>query len=246
MVKKIIAIYGNGGSYKTTFALALARYIVGADPKADVVVVGADSTKPIIPLVAPQDKRFKGSIGNVLSAVSFEEDDLHKNLLMVDNRIGVLGYNIRENANTYPIVSNDRIEDMYTLLRYNANYTIVDCTSDIIHDKLTSQAIIKADHTIELLTCDINGVIFNGSQEAVLQSEQYRYRSFLRLLSLDNRFRQDEAAVKAAIGAISGTIPYSTNVAEAYNQAALLHDGVSDRVYKRLLQSVYELSLIHI
>lgn len=96
MVKKIIAIYGNGGSYKTTFALALSRYIVGADPKADVVVVGADSTKPIIPLVAPQDKRFKGSIGNVLSAVSFEEDDLHKNLLMVDNRIGVLGYNIRE------------------------------------------------------------------------------------------------------------------------------------------------------
>lgn len=159
MNKKIIAVYGNSGSYKTTFTLAFANFIHKAEPKADIVIVGTDATKPLIPLVNPDNKKFKGSIGNLLSAVSFEEDDLHKNLLMINDHIGVLGYNIRENANSYPIVSNDRIEDMYTMLRYNANYTIVDCTSDIVQSKLTSQAVIKADHTIELLTCDINGVV---------------------------------------------------------------------------------------
>ncbi len=241
MNKKIIAVYGNSGSYKTTFSLALAHFISKADPYADVIVVGADATKPLIPLVAPDNRKFKGSIGNVLSAVSFEEDDVHRNLMMVNNHVGVLGYNIRENANSFPIVSNDRIEDMYTMLRYNANYTIVDCTSDVIQHKLTSQAIIKADHTIELLTCDLNGVVFNSSQESVLQSEQYRYRNFIRLLSLDTRFKQDVAAVKAAVGTISGEIPYTTKAAEAFNQATLLSNGVSDRVYNQMLKSVYKI-----
>ena len=241
MAKKIIAVYGSSGSYKTTTAIALAHYISKTDPGANIILVGTDTTKPILPLIAPNEKKFKGSIGYCLSAVSFEQDILFKNMYIATDKIGVLGYNIRENANTYPIVSSDRIDDMYTVLRQSADYTIVDCTSDITSARLTSQAIIKADNTIELITADLNGVVFNSSQESVLQSEQYRYRSFIRLVSLDNRFSQDVNAVKAALGAISGEMPCCTKAAEAFNQGTLITNGVSDRTYNNVLKSIYKL-----
>lgn len=78
MAKKIIAVYGSSGSYKTTTAIALAHYISKTDPKANIILVGTDTTKPILPLIAPNEKKFKGSIGYCLSAVSFEQDILFR------------------------------------------------------------------------------------------------------------------------------------------------------------------------
>ncbi len=78
---KIFAIYGSSGAYKTTTALALANHISKTQPKANIIVVGTDVTKPIIPIVAPNNKEFTGSLGRCLSDVSFEETDLRRNLL---------------------------------------------------------------------------------------------------------------------------------------------------------------------
>lgn len=78
MAKKIIAVYGSSGSYKTTTAIALAHYISKTDPGANIILVGTDTTKPILPLIAPNEKKFKGSIGYCLSAVSFEQDILFR------------------------------------------------------------------------------------------------------------------------------------------------------------------------
>lgn len=75
---KIFAIYGSSGAYKTTTALALANHISKTQPKANIIVVGTDVTKPIIPIVAPNNKEFTGSLGRCLSDVSFEETDLRR------------------------------------------------------------------------------------------------------------------------------------------------------------------------
>lgn len=126
-------------------------------------------------------------------------------------------------------------------LRHLADYTIVDCTSDVSQNKLTAKAIINADHTIELLTCDINGLVFDGSQEPILQSEQYAFRDFIRLLALDERFKQDEAAMTNALGRISGRIPYCTKAAEYLNQGTLLTKGLDDHNYITPIKSLAEL-----
>ncbi len=238
---KIIAVYGNSGSYKTTTTLALAHQIAKVDGNANIIVVGTDTTKPLLPLVAPNEKKFTGSLGRCLSAVTFEQDILFKNIYMMTNRLGVLSYNIRENENTYALVSANRIDDIYTTLRHSADYTIIDCTSDIVSSKLTSKAIIHADRTVELLTCDINGLVFDGSQEPVLQSEQYRYREFIRLLALDKRFKQDENAISAAMGRITGNIPYSTKAAEYFNQCTILSDGTDDSSYNNAIKNLTKL-----
>ena len=49
MAHKIIAVYGNSGSYKTTTALSLARYM--AAKGTNIILVGADTTKPLLPVL---------------------------------------------------------------------------------------------------------------------------------------------------------------------------------------------------
>ena len=240
-MSKIITVYGSAGSYKTTTALALAHQISKTNGNANVVVVGIDTTKPLLPMAAPHEKKFTGSLGKCLSAVSFEQDVLFRNICMLTNRVGVLSYNIRENANTYALVSPDRIDDVYTTLRHSCDFTIIDCTSDVVASKLASKAIIHSDRTLELLTCDVGGLVFDGSQEPVLQSEQYQYKDFIRLLALDKRFKQDEAAMTAAMGRISGSIPYSTKAAEYFNQGRILLDGTDDSIYNHAIKSLAKL-----
>ena len=105
----------------------------------------------------------------------------------------------------------------------------------------TIKALIKASHVIELLTCDTNGLVFDGSQESILQSEVYAYRDFVRLISIGNSFKQDEAAMTNALGRISGKIPYSTKVAEYFNQGTLLTKGTDDHAYNAVIKSLAEI-----
>ena len=193
MAHKIIAVYGNSGSYKTTTALSLARYM--ASKGTNIILVGADTTKPLLPVAAPLESKFAGSLGKALSSVDFDRDMILKNIYMATDHVGILSYNIRENANTYAVVSQERIDDLYMQLRQQSDTDIiVDCTSDISQSKLTAKAVITADVVIELLTCDTNGLVLDGSQEPILQSEQYTYRKFVRMMSLSSVFKQDEAA----------------------------------------------------
>lgn len=238
---KIFAIYGSSGAYKTTTSLALANYISKMQPQANIIVVGTDVTKPLIPIVAPNNKEFTGSLGRCLSDVSFEETDLRRNLLPITDHIFVLGYNIRENANSYPHPDDTRLAQVFSYLRNSADYVIVDCMSTVIGSKMTSWAIINATRTVELFTCDLNGLVFDGSQEPVLQSEQYQYKNFIRALALDSRFLQDEAAMRNALGYVAGVIPCCSKAAEAYNQSTLLRNGVSDSEYNRALKSLANL-----
>lgn len=127
MAHKIIAVYGNSGSYKTTTALSLARYM--ATKGTNIILVGADTTKPLLPIAAPLESKFAGSLGKALSSVDFDRDMILKNIYMATDHVGILSYNIRENANTYAVVSQERIDDLYMQLRQQSDTDIiVDCT----------------------------------------------------------------------------------------------------------------------
>ena len=55
------------------------------------------------------------------------------------------------------------------------------------------------------------------------------------------RLKQDEAAMKNALGRISGTIPYCPKAAEYLNQGTLLTKPVDDRTYNTTIKSLAEL-----
>lgn len=67
-MSKIIAIWGNPGSGKTTFACLLAKRLTRDKSKA--IIVSPDSATPILPVLFPNENIEKSmSLGNVLSAV---------------------------------------------------------------------------------------------------------------------------------------------------------------------------------
>ena len=150
----------------------------------------------------------------------------------------VLGYNIRENENSFPPPDDTRLAQIFSYLRSSADYVIIDCMSTVITSKMTAWSIMSSTKTVELFTADINGLVFDGSQEPVLQSEQYQYKHFIRALALGNSFKQDVAAMRNALGRISGEIPFSTHAAEAFNQAAILRNGVSDSAYNHAINKL--------
>ena len=238
MENKIIAVYGNSGSYKTTTALSLTREISHRQPRAKILLISTDTTKPLLPIIAPSAKEMKGSIGRVLSGLDLSEEIIQRNSYDAADNIGVLSYNIRENKNSFAIASPERIDDLYSFCQMFYNYTIIDCTSDILGNSLSAKALINAGRVVELLTCDLNGLVFDGSQEPILQSEQYGYRDYIRLLSLNPSFKQDESSMKQALGRIRGAIPYSTKTAEFFNQGRLLYEKTGDYAYDKVIKDL--------
>lgn len=212
---KIIAVYGNTGSFKTSTSVNLAKALSKASGGANVAVVGLDHTKPLIPLLFPETK-MSVSFGKLLSAESLDQDAILSQTHM-NEYFGVLGYNSGENINSYAFPTDGRIDDFLMQMRHLMNYTIIDCTSDVTY-KLTAKTLINADEVIYLISCDINGLVFYQSQEPILLSEQYGYNRFSRYLTITGKFIQDEATMQNAVTQVNGIIPYSESLSELWNQ----------------------------
>jgi hypothetical protein len=214
-VHKIIAVYGNSGSYKTSTSVKLAKAIAGRDNRLRVAVVGLDHTKPLIPLLFPETNTAQ-SLGKLFSCECLDQEIVLSQMNMHGN-IGFIGYNSGENVKSYAFPTDERIDDFLMQMRHLVDYTIIDCTHDTSY-KPTSKALINADIVLYLITCDINGLVFHQSQEPRLLAEQYNYSSFLRCLSISGKYVHDEETMQNAIGEIEAIIPYSEEIPMRWNQ----------------------------
>jgi hypothetical protein len=240
-IHKLIAVYGNSGSYKTSTAVGLVKAIAALDGSAEVVLVGLDGTKPLIPLLFPTEKKKStASLGRMLSMEYFDRDSILQNVVMSGN-IGVIGYNTGENYNSYATPLDGRMDDFFMQMRHLVNYTVIDCTSDVISNKMTAKALINAEDVVHLISCDINGLVFALSQEAILQNDQYGYNRFTRLLSITDRIITDISAMENALSPVAGYIPYSSKAARAFNDGQAFenfHDSAYNRTIKELALSL--------
>lgn len=240
MEHKIISVYGNSGSYKTSTALNLAKTISEIYPSAGVAIVGLDMTKPLIPILFPNEKEKKMgsrlSLGKLLS-LEYLDQEATLSQMKTHNNIGVLGYNAGENYNSYAFPVDGRIDDFYTQIRHLINYTIVDCTSNVATDKLTMKALINADEVIQLISCDTGGLTFLYSQEPILLSEQYGYGNYRRYLTVQGRFFEDTETMKSVVTKVRGVIPFSTAVAEKINQGRAF-EKTDDAKYIKVIKEI--------
>jgi cellulose biosynthesis protein BcsQ len=238
---KIIAVYGNGGSYKTSTAAALARRLAEMDAQSDVILIGLDSTKPLLPLIFPNKKGnavVKTSLGKLLANEFFDQETIVSQTALA-GKIGVLGYNSCENINSHAFPTDGRIDDFYLQLRHLVNYTIVDCTPDLLANKLTAKALIAADDVLWTVSCDLNGLVFVQSQEPLLRGHQYSYANYFRVLTHGEKFPQDEAGMRNAVTKIAGTIPFSPKTAGNWNSGKAL-EKTSDKAYEQAINAIAE------
>jgi len=228
---KIIAVFGNSGSFKTSTSVNLAKTIAKRDKNLKVAMVGLDSSKPLIPMLFP-NSNTEVSLGRLLSSERINQEAIHREM-MSHNEIGYLGYNAGENAQTYAFPTPEKMDDFLMQMRHLFDYTIIDCTSSTSY-RPTSKSLIGADVVLYLISCDVDGLAFCQSQEPILLNAHYKYHNYVRCLSVSGKFVQDVDTMQNALVRIDGVIPYCESVPRMWNEGKAL-DSITDSNYSKTL-----------
>jgi MinD-like ATPase involved in chromosome partitioning or flagellar assembly len=237
-MSKIITVYGSGGSGKTTAALELVKALAAAEPHENVVLVGLDNTKPLIPVLFPGNADFAGlSLGKVLSEAKVTPEVILKNSAGVGSNVCVLGYNVDENARSFVKPTDSVLRGLWFTLRNMAKYVVVDGTDNIVAQSRTASALIASDEVLYLLGADINGIQFYRSQKPLLLTEAYKYSGFTRTLSVSEKFVADIEAVKNVIGKIEYVLPYSKQLPVMLNEGRAFEEN-PDRAYNAVVKQL--------
>lgn len=233
---KIIAIYGN--TYKTTTAINLTELLSRIYGNSKVAYVSLDDVQPALPLVIPTVDD-ENSLGKLFASIEdFDDRMIYAAGECVKNNLAVYGYNKGENVNSYAVPPDEKIDTFYMYMRTIFDFTVIDCTKDIMRNKYTAKAVINSDVTVNLISSDIYGLMFFDSQKPIWEHVQYNYSKFINCLTLGGAFEQDTMEMKDLTNA-RHIIPYSKKASEAINRG-LAFRKLPDRNYRRALQSIIE------
>ena len=208
---KIITIWGNSGSGKTTFACMLAKRLTRDKKKA--IVVCPDAETPLLPVLFPNENiETSMSIGNVLSAVEIDNALVASKVVLYKPYpfIGVLGYTAGETPLSYPELEFKKVKSLIYAASSLVDYLILDCTASVI-SVFTPAAIESADVVVRILTADLFGVYYLMAHQPLLSDSRFK---FDRHLSFAGKARPFQALDEMGhlIGGFAGILPYSKEI----------------------------------
>ena len=182
-MNKMIAIWGNPNSGKTTFSIKLAHAL--SKHKKNVILVFCDSMVPIISAVMPFKQVKQQSLGEILSAVQItQEQILKKNITLDKNEyLSVMGYLHGENESTYAKYSKESVIDFFILLKHLADYIVIDCSSFITHDILSRAALELSDQVIRLISPDLKAISYYDATLVQIAQRKYNLQNHIKILS---------------------------------------------------------------
>ena len=141
-MSKMIAVCGAPGSGKTTAALKIAEEIYYAK-KVSVIFLSPDLNVPYLAFVFPNCKEEElYSVGVALDRTDIYREDVLRQMNHVKTmeNFGFLGYKAGENKYSYPRPTEDKILNLFSILRELADYVIVDCADGLISSMAKSHA----------------------------------------------------------------------------------------------------------
>lgn len=182
MTNQLIAFWGSPSSGKTTLAIKVAKIL--AARKQNTIVVGCDPEIPFLPLVYPSGKDFE-SLGDLLVLPKLTENAVLQHCTPFHSKhLSLIGYRKKDNPLTYAEYDSFQARELLSLLRKVADYIIIDCTSHVAGDKLTSAALETADLTFKVVTPNPRSLIYIESQKGLLQQKtQYRYGEQINIIN---------------------------------------------------------------
>ncbi|MNO15965.1 CobQ/CobB/MinD/ParA nucleotide binding domain protein [compost metagenome] len=242
--KSLIAVWGSPNSGKTVTTVKLAQAF--AARKQNVLVLCCDALCPSVSTIAPQGASNHQSLGELLSLASLTQEDLLHYALPLDvsPRIAFLGYKKGDNAFTYASYNRERAVDLLTLARHLADVVLVDCSSFLSADPLSTVALELADHVIRLHSCDLKSLMFYASYLPLVSDARFRRSSVLPLLS-NVKPGQDSREYSQVFGGIQVALPHVPELEQQAAAARLLDDcsGKEAAAYSKVLELI--LSQLH-
>lgn len=156
---KLIAVCGSPNSGKTTAALKLAQEIYNLK-KTSVQFISPDLNVPCMAYLFPNGKDSElYSLGVALDKTDIYKEDVLKQTVNVKEmqNFGFLGFKLGENSYSYPHPTEDKITQLFTVLKDSVEYVVCDCTCD--QDDLVSN-IAKRD-------CDVAVQMFSPDMKCI-------------------------------------------------------------------------------
>ncbi|MDU7250734.1 MAG: ParA family protein [Clostridium sp.] len=206
---QVLAVWGSPGCGKTTVAVKLAKYL--ADRKKNVVLLLCDCTTPMLPCVCPSGE-LEGdhSLRSILAANSITES-LVKNNCNTHKRmshLAVIGLQKGENENCYPPVNERLLRELFQTFREMDSHIIIDCSSSIYFDELSTIAILEADAVLRIINCDLKSVSYLSSQQEYLRMAGFDFDKLYKAVS---NVKSNEASqnMEQALGSAVFTLPHS-------------------------------------
>lgn len=218
---KVIAVMGNSGSGKTTAALKLALTLSMA--KKNVIVVFCDPFTPVIPTVLPADSKHDTSLGSLLTAPALTQAAILNACVPTEKSeyISFLGYQAGESLMMYPQITRDKAVELFVLLRYLADYIIIDCTAFFEADPASIVAIELADRVLRLGTANLKSVSYYLTHNPMLADSRFRKDTQQTVIG-NLKAGQDWESVSQQLGGADFVLPYAPELEQQYDELTLL------------------------
>lgn len=233
---KLIAVNGPPGSGKTTLALKLAQEIHEITKK-HVLYISPDTTIPAMGLIFPRrEKEDLHSLGAALENVNLAYTDFLSVIATTKAmpNMGYLGYTSGEGPYSYATPRENKIIDMFRILREHFEYIFVDCDRNR-EDMISSVACGLADYVIQVINPDIKSISYYG-----FESVQDRSIQVLNILSNDVYLPIQE--IKERFRGIQYTIMYSRAVKMQMFEGNLM-DFLRDPVFRKSVKPLVDMLL---
>ena len=223
--KQMLAVWGSPSSGKTVTALKIAAEL--AKGKKNVAVVFCDAVAPPLPTVIRTKKSADGSLGAALSFSVISQEIAMKNLVASEQNpyVSFMGYAAGENAYTYAGYIKERAVDMLVLLRHIADHVIVDCSSVLNDNVLSTAALEVADNVLRL--CPLIG------------DRKFKTDKHIRVLTNPHPY-QGGREYENAYGGVSFCLPYLPSIEEQAITQNLLAplSGKEGKAYEGMISAI--------
>lgn len=222
---QVIAVWGSPGSGKTIISTKLARIL--AYKQKTVALVLTDLLSPMTPVLFPTIDPKEKSLGVLLRTSDLNQETILNNLILYGDYLGVVGYKKGENTRTYPEYTLEKAVDLLLLLRHRVDYVIVDCTShlsgdEISTDSLSTIALRDADQVLRCGTADLKGLSFFDAQIPVLDmNPDFEVKKHLKALSNFKDF-SPKKEVTEGYGGVNYSFPYVEEIEKQFLEGKLL------------------------
>lgn len=219
---KVLAIMGSPGSGKTTAAIKLALTLAAA--KKNVIVVFCDPFTPVIPTVLPASIVHDTSLGSLLTAPALAQTDILNACITIKSSeyISLLGYCGGESLMHYPKITRDKVVEFFVMLRYLADYIIIDCSSVFEADPTSIVAIEMADKVLKMGTANLKGISYYQTHNPMLADSRFRKEAQQNIIG-NLKIGQDSEAVSQQYSGVDFVLPYITELEQQFNELTLFN-----------------------